>query len=243
MCRVRVWAHIQCVRVTAHTSRGRASRLDGFGQVLGTEMATLEWYQFAWAELYHAARHKVSLGEDALLMPDIDGLVADPLRKVRLPHLHKAPGRQKKKRFRKVGEGADFRNVRKRAIPKCRYGWSHVCCVQCVHVYLYRVNMCTCTCGIGEWVLWDVAWGRIKNLWSLHNFVCVSAKSTDGGWGDGAQPLPCGGPHGPIVHHQCVRAVGLRVRSGKAAPRQLSTSFLVRAPILGMARQDAPRHH
>ena len=31
------------------------------------------------------------------------------------------------------------------------------------------------------------AWGTIKNLWSLHNFVCVSAKLTDGGWGDGGK--------------------------------------------------------
>ena len=90
-------------------------------QVLGANMNTEMWYEFAWDHMFFTATFKKAVGNSALLAPDIEALMPDPDRRVRLPHLFKQAGRPKKKRMRTRGEGADWRNQRRKAVPKCRY--------------------------------------------------------------------------------------------------------------------------
>ena len=81
-------------------------------------MNTEMWYEFAWDCMFFTATFKKAVGTSALLAPDIEALMPDPDRRVRLPHLSKQAGRPKKKRMRTRGEGADWRNQRRKAVPK-----------------------------------------------------------------------------------------------------------------------------
>merc|ERR1712127_976507 len=74
-------------------------------KVLGANMNTEMWYEFAWDHMFFTATFKKAVGHSALLAPDIEALMPDPDRRVRLPHLFKQAGRPKKKRMRTRGEG------------------------------------------------------------------------------------------------------------------------------------------
>ena len=164
-------------------------------------MNTEMWYEFAWDRMFFTATFKKAVGTSALLAPDIEALMPDPDRRVRLPHLSKQAGRPKKKRMRTRGEGADWRNQRRKAVPKCRYVLS------CSFVEKApgerRVGDAPTCFGMLPYCRMHGGLICLKRGAELQRRVC----------GDGTQPVPSGGPHSPFVHQQRACAVGLRLRS------------------------------